>query len=147
MKKILAINYNKKIIISGLEDCFIEKQYVVRKRPNQYATMEIDGIKYIIFEDKNLEKYNTNHYTITGKKMTGGIYKNYFLSEISIGEIRNLLKDEEIKFVEDKETQGTKKFLSTDTMYLVLSKLTSKFKDHKKVFFNFVKKEYNINYN
>jgi len=126
--KQLSLIYNKKITFDGLESTSIEKEYVVRKKFNQYSSIIIDDIRYLIFEDKK----DGSNYTILGRKMNGGKFKNYFLTDLTIEKALEL--------------SGAKESINCDDMTRILERLVYKLKNHKAVFFGHVKKNYNITY-
>ncbi|MFT6841382.1 MAG: hypothetical protein ACJASR_000142 [Psychroserpens sp.] len=123
--KKLSLVYNKNIIFPGSINKIIEKECIVRKKPNQYAIITLDNIRYVIFEDKK-------NYTILGRKMDGGKFKNYFLSELSLEKMMESMPEGEKIEVIDME--------------MTLKNLFSDFDDHKEVFLNHVKDKYNITY-
>jgi hypothetical protein len=129
-EKKLALIYIKKI--NKLMGLNINKECIVRKKPHQYAYKNISGIRYLIFEDKDLQKSNENYYTIVGKKIEGGKFKNYFLGEVSLEEANKIT--------------NTKDKLCPEDMIKVIDHLVNKKDNHKEEFYDYLKSQYAISY-
>lgn len=111
--KKLATTYTRRIRISNDENSInsgIDKETIVKKKFDQFATYTKNGVKYTIFENKidgsiqkqpfnENQKNNYNYYLIAKKQQKTGT-KNYFLNCFKkydiVQEVETIVKISEI---------------------------------------------------
>lgn len=94
----LSILYTRKVNIAGEGSLGFEKETLIRRVQSQYAIINHDGIRYVIFENTDSKE----PYILVGRKMGGNKYKNYFLSVINpkrISDSEKITSDEMKSFL------------------------------------------------
>lgn len=95
----LSILYTRKVNIAGEGSLGFEKETLIRRVQSQYAIVNDDGIRYVIFENTDPKE----SYIIVGRRMGGNKYKNYFLSAVDpkrISESEQITSDDMKKFLQ-----------------------------------------------
>lgn len=130
-KKIqLSILYTRKITIAGEGSLGYEKEFIIRRTQDQYAVVNHDGVRYVLFKDAR----DNDEFIVVGRKLGGNKYKNYQL--ISIKSER-IFKD----CMLPKDAEITSEVLKSQ-----LSIMLSFGKQNTKNFNTFVKINFGIDY-
>lgn len=130
-KKIqLSILYTRKITIAGEGTLGYEKEFIIRRTQDQYAVVNHDGVRYVLFKDARAN----DEYIIVGRKLGGNKYKNYQLISFDSSKI---YKD--FKLEKDQE-------ITSEVMKTVLEKMISFSTTNSANFKRFVKINFGIDY-
>jgi hypothetical protein len=144
--KNLQIIYTRRVLLGNDSNINsgIDKETIVKKKFNQFATYIKNGVKYTIFENKieykdELSKDNFNYVLIAKKNQRLGS-KNYYLNSIKkydlIQEVENC-----VKIAEYQEKNIDKKFLE-----IFLKKFIDRIEKPETKFFEYAKKTFGVRY-